>query len=748
MSKFYRPTIIAILLCMILLVCNGQTVDNDLYQPFSPSFVKFKGKLEKLTPEDLIGKITESEQKQIFNEVTRDGYSNSVLIGAMTCIECHKDIVTQWAVSAHRFSSFNNPFYVASVTDLRKEPNGEIRSRWCASCHDPALLLTGKFNSNVEVASPEAQAGLTCFLCHQIKGIAARPVNGNYILDTNIISKQDPFLQPGGISKVNDEFSKKLHKQNFMTPLYKTSEFCGSCHKASIPEEVNNFRFFPAQNDYDAWHNSGIAGNVAGNFSISKTTRKCQDCHMPTEGTKQGDLATKNGVIKSHRFLAANTALPSLRLDKDSIERVKSFMSNKLNIDIFAIRYGTNFNHIMPMFTGTLPTLVPGEEIQVDVIVSNIGVGHTFPGGTLDINEAWVEFSLLGDNGELLAINGDLSEDQVLEKEAHSYSAFFLDSLSKKIERHNVADIRTLVWRRTIGQGESDVVRYRLTIPKNLRKKTVTLQARLLWRKFNKAFSLFSQEANPLGFKIGKTEIPVIEIASSQVTLPLSSKSKNKISNIYNHKLSRKDWIRLNSYGIAMFLQKDFNSAENTFKTTLSSKSLNNLDGWLNYCRTLFEQGKISKGLRLLKRISTQYDEKGRIFWFMGKGHFMRREYRLASKLFNETIKLYPNDRQAWFMLGESLAREGKYQESIDAFDELFKIDPTNYIGHYIKGRDLEELQKNEDAEKDFQLYEKYREDHFNWNRAWKYRQENTSENREAYPIHYHSLKYVTLTKD
>ena len=54
---------------------------------------------------------------------------------------CHPDITAQWAQSAHRFSSFNNPYYAKSVEALI-ERSGNDPARWCASCHDPLVLFT------------------------------------------------------------------------------------------------------------------------------------------------------------------------------------------------------------------------------------------------------------------------------------------------------------------------------------------------------------------------------------------------------------------------------------------------------------------------------------------------------------------------------------------------------------------------------------------------------------------------------
>ena len=93
----------------------------------------------------------------------------------------HAAIVEQWATSAHRFASFNNPFYEATINHMRSnstESNAEVDAHiaytrtWRARSqsqvqvvfgfHDPALMLAGKMTEEIDRASPQAQAGLTC----------------------------------------------------------------------------------------------------------------------------------------------------------------------------------------------------------------------------------------------------------------------------------------------------------------------------------------------------------------------------------------------------------------------------------------------------------------------------------------------------------------------------------------------------------------------------------------------------------
>src|SRR5438128_1304346 len=79
------------------------------------------------------------DRKGVGAAVARAGFYAGEPLGAGDCAACHAAIAAQWAGSAHRFASFNNPYYAASVEAFRRE-RGPAASRFCAGCHDPLLL--------------------------------------------------------------------------------------------------------------------------------------------------------------------------------------------------------------------------------------------------------------------------------------------------------------------------------------------------------------------------------------------------------------------------------------------------------------------------------------------------------------------------------------------------------------------------------------------------------------------------------
>ena len=100
------------------------------------------------------------------------------------CQRCHADIYKQWDSSMHHFSSFNNQWYRKSI-EYMQDVAGVRSSKWCAGCHDPALLYSGKFDTPIKqiVDRPEARAGLGCMMCHSIVQVKSTMGQGDFFLE-------------------------------------------------------------------------------------------------------------------------------------------------------------------------------------------------------------------------------------------------------------------------------------------------------------------------------------------------------------------------------------------------------------------------------------------------------------------------------------------------------------------------------------------------------------------------------------
>ena len=104
---------------------------------------------------------------------------------------------------------------------------------------------------------------------------------------------------------------------------------------------------------------------------------------MPLEPAVLGDAGAKNGMVRSHRFLGANTALPHLRGDAEQERRTLENLRGRASLAL--------------LWSGPA---------RVDALMRARGVGHRFPGGTMDSNEVWLEVTALDAAGKVIGVSG------------------------------------------------------------------------------------------------------------------------------------------------------------------------------------------------------------------------------------------------------------------------------------------------------------------------------------------------------
>jgi len=611
-----------------------------------------------------------------FQEETREkGFAPSYFLGAQSCQRCHADIVAQWSTSAHRFSSFNNPFYRKSV-ELTREKISKQASQFCGGCHDPAVMLAGNMVNDIDPLTPESQAGLTCLGCHAIDEVHGVVGNGNY----NIHDKtESPYIfdqvKEGVGLEVHDYVLKAkptVHKRRMLKPIFHESEFCLSCHKVNLDTSVNNYRWLRGQNEYDAWHNSGVARNQPKTWYEPPTVRECQDCHMPMEEAVLGDVAASDGMVRSHRFLAVNTALPAIRGDYDTIKRMEEDLrDDKLRLEIFAVRR-ENGELIMSARDHRIEVR-PGEELQIDVVVRNLNVGHTFPGGTNDSNEGWIDFAVQSEQGTVFH-NGWLGGDRHVDPAAHFYKAVLVDRYGERIAKRNASDIYAAVYANVIPPSTSDIARYRFTVPENVSGE-LDISAKLMWRKFNREYTEFVFEGQDV------PNLPITEIEADTLTLMV----KDDAEPAKKHAPLSEDeqrWVRYNDYGIGAVLDKDTRTALAAFNVVAQLQP-EKMDGFFNQARAHITEGVLDKAESMLRKASERAPNEPRLAFFWGS--LLEKQGRLieAAEAFKRTLQSYPESRDTWVRLGRVYWLNGAYEDSIAAYKEVLKINPEHALAFY-----------------------------------------------------------------
>ena len=699
------------------------------------------------------------ESKALAADIDRYGFVAEEMIGAKTCARCHPDVVEQWSKSAHRFASFNNPFYEATINDMRSTSmhtneelekhleafpelrgrEGRVKSKWCSGCHDPALMLAGQMTETIDRTSPQAQAGLTCLACHAIDRIHDLTGNGNY----NIADEQeDPYLfataSSGSRSFLHDTALKArplVHKRQMLKPIFRTSEFCATCHKVSLDSRVNGYRWLRGQDEYDNWHDSGVSLNASRTFYLPPAKRVCQDCHMPREPATLGDVSARGGTVRSHRFLAVNTALPFLRGDQETVDRVERFLRDgKLRVDLFVVRQGE-----MVQFAPQRQRVGAGAEVEFDVVVRNLGVGHTFPGGTNDSNEGWLEVSLTDEDGAVLGQSGGVRADGFVDPAAHFYKALMVDGKGEAIHRRNAQDIVAPVYVRVIGPGTADVGHYKMRVPADLAGETLTLRARLLWRKFDRAYTEFAYENNPQGFSrfADVPDLPITEIATDELQLTVAaapvSDDKPPASP------PREDWVRFNDHGIGLLLQGDTKGAAGSFARVVDLAP-DRLDGHRNLARVAVRDGSLEQAYEYLSRCEQLEPGNPQTAWVWGVVLQEDGRYGDASKAYRRVLHDFPEDRIAWRNLGRVIYLDGHFEEALEALDRVLAIDPEDRVAHYHRMLSLRGLGREQEAELAEAAYRVYQIDESAQQLTRNYRLQHPDDNREVQRVHVHEL--------
>ncbi len=659
------------------------------------------------------------------------------------CLKCHKDAYEGWFHSAHHFSSFNNKPYLFSVRETRKvalERDGNVKAaRWCAGCHDVVPFFSGAFDDPKfdDVNHPTAQAGLTCTACHSITHIQSPRGNADYTIEEPIhypfAFSTNAFLQ-----YVNNQLVKAkpdFHKKTFLKDLHKSAEFCSTCHKVSIPFELNKYKeFLRGQNSYDTYLLSGVSGHNARSFYYPpKAQLNCNNCHMPAQisddfgakfiGTNQ------NLTIHNHLFPSANTGVPHLRGDSATVKAHQDFLKGSLRVDIFGVKEGGTIDSpLLGPLRPQVPVLKPGRKYLLEVVLRTLKLGHPFTQGTVDSNEVWVD-GKVSSGGKVIGRSGGMGDFNRVDPWSHFVNVYMLDRNGNRIDRRNPQDIFTPLYNHQIPPGAAQVVHFEFTVPENV-TQPLEVEMSLRYRKFDTTYMQYVMGQNYTN------DLPVTVLGMDKIVFPiagLAAKAENPASTI-------DPWQRWNDYGIALFLEGSSGSekgeliqAEAAFQEV---EKLGRSDGPLNLARVYLKEGRLNDAVAALDRAVKFNPPAPRwsVAWFTGMVNKQNGFLDDAIKQFRSVLEdRYPelDQRQFDFSLdyevinelgqtyfersklerGDKARQEDFLKKAVERFKRTLEIDPENLTAHYNLALIYAQLGQQELAEEERKLHERYRPD-------------------------------------
>ena len=711
---------------------------------------------------------------------------------------CHPDVTAQWNRSAHHFASFNNQWYRKSI-EYMQEVVGTQAPQWCAGCHDHALLFSGQMNQPVAdfLDHPASQAGIGCLSCHSVSNVDGTIGNGGLTVTVppmhDLATSEEPLLR--ALHDFTLHLDPAPHRETFFRRFLteQPAEFCASCHKVHLDAPVNHYRWVRGFNTYDNWQASGVSGEGARSFYAPPSPQTCVTCHMPP--VPSDDAGNDDGFVRSHAFLAANTALPTANRDSLQHAQTEAFLrAGQITLDLFAVSLpeaapaeaatqpspaptealttfavgdeqgltvgrGGRTRTAVPVFgalDGGEAVLVPGTSARVELVVRTRGLGHFFPTGTVDAQEAWVAFQAVDAAGRVLHTTGAVDAAGRVDPSAHFYRNLLVDAHANPIDKRNAWASRATVYVNLIPPGAADIVHLRLAVPPDA-TGPITLTAQLHYRKFTDAYTRFSYagqmdstgsftpdyddrgwHAGPVPADVSgpmKTlpDLPIVTMATDTLVLRLAPADARPTPTPN----ASDDALRWNDYGIGLLREGDLKSAERAFQrvTTLAPDYA---DGWVNRARVYLQESDLARADTVLAEALRVQPGFPKARYFRALLHKARGDYAPALADLRAVADAFPRDRVVLNDLGRVLFLDEQLEAAIAPLEAVLQIDPEDLTAHYNLMLTHQALGHTDRADAHRQRYERYKDDETTPALARQYRQRDPHANREALPIHEH----------
>ncbi len=525
----------------------------------------------------------------------------SVLNDSDFCQECHQDAHAGWENSVHHLSSFNNPAYTFAVNNTREfllKRDGNVKAaRFCAACHDPVILFSGQFDD------PQArfettqigQAGVTCTTCHAIAAVHTIKGNGGFTLVPPAVypfsKSESPAL--AWVGKTLIKAKPQLHKETYLKPVHKTAEFCSGCHKVGLPVELNGYHWMRGQDHYDSFFLSGVSGHAVNSFYYPKMAKQnCAQCHMPEQPSADfgafSDALDETPRIHSHWFTAANDAVRHIAgLEK---EPGRDMLTHAVTVDLFALRAGGKLTDPLVVTEEKDEqrkqlTVQPGKKYLLETVLRTRTPGHWFTEGTADSNQIWLEVRLYH-NDKLVAINGGVDENGVLDDWAYKVNAYVIDRDGNRIDRRNVEDIFTVLYNHQIPPGAAALVHYAIEVPEDARGQ-FRIEAALHYRKFDtNYYRLFMNEPDKIN------DLPIVTLDRDSLLLRIDENGASQEHVNPASVVDSQQWTRWNDYAIGAMRSGAYRQAEEVLQPLAASGYPL---AWVNLVRSYFQQGRLQE---------------------------------------------------------------------------------------------------------------------------------------------------------
>jgi tetratricopeptide (TPR) repeat protein len=450
------------------------------------------------------------------------------------------------------------------------------------------------------------------------------------------------------------------------------------------------------------------------------------------------DDGNVKGLVHSHRFPGANTAVPMANQDQAQFEFAKNFLQDKqLSVDIFAIspaekeantpvrselgkpELSTTFavgeesdislpkgpaGEVRPItapIDRTDAAVRRGDDVRADVVVRTRKVGHFFPGGTVDAFDVWLELQAMDEKGQTIFWSGKVEDDGKgpVERGAHFYRSLQIDGHGNPVNKRNAWATRSVVYVHLIPPGAADTAHFRLHIPDNAGDK-ITLHAKLNYRKFswfNTHFSFAGIEQPEL--------LGITALSNGIKTTPDYDDRKwaftGDTSKVSGNLKTIPDLPIITIAEDTKVLRVLPRTAPNLPPKTVSSKE--DWTRWNDYGIGLFLQGDLKAAAAAFEKITEAAPKNPDGWTNIGRALLQEGDTAGARKVLEKSLAINPQLARTNYFYARALKEDGDYDGAITHVRTVLAQFPRDRVVRNELGRVLFLQRRYADAVKEFE---------------------------------------------
>ena len=428
---------------------------------------------------------------------------------------CHIVIYDEWRASAHRWSQEDQFFQ--EVRSATTDVQGIKSTEKCGGCHAPVSMLSGYKDPRLGKTIPGYKEGDSCIVCHAVRQVDERGI-GSYVLG---IPK--PYLyqyRDTRFATVVNHFLIRVypaqHDRDYNLKIARQAESCAPCHKEF--DVVGKYPgLLQVETQYDDWKNNkwNTDPNTADRL-------RCQQCHMYLQSVKGPAQADPYDVevglglrYHNHRFAAGNQYMPLAVSSPGAAEQVRDvekWLSGERLVP--EIQKVWPRGPIVPIEIKAPASANLGQTLDLQVVLTNKKVGHSFPTGPLNVVRVWIELAVRDQAGREVFHSGGLDAGNHVEAGSYILRPIAITESGKSIMTPDIWHPTGPKYRPAIPPGKTESFEYSFQVPRGVTGPLV-VKARLRYRKANQ---FFMDAVYPHQHR----EAPITDVSSSSTEIQVA----------------------------------------------------------------------------------------------------------------------------------------------------------------------------------------------------------------------------------